>query len=460
MRMFNAEQLTSALGDCLQSSIPSDVIVCNISTDTRTISEGDMFVALSGERFDGHHYIDMAIQHGAAVVMVEHEQTLDIPQILVSNTRLALAKLATFIRKEFVSQGGKVVGLTGSVGKTTNKQMLASILSQQGKTHATKGNLNNDLGVPFTWFDLPTDACFAVIEMGANHQGEIDYLSKITQPQVAMITNAGEAHLEGFGGLNGVAKGKGELFSNLRAGDTAVINADDTYADYWRNLITDGVAIKTFSLKDANADVFASNVADDGSQFTLNTSYESITVKLPTLGMHNVINALGCACCALALGVAPTQIATGLAQFTNAKGRLQTTQIGNLTIIDDSYNANPMSMRASADILSSQNSYNIMVVGDMAELGTDSRNLHAELGKTLTDKADHFLCLGNFMQAFAEQNDKAEHFSDIELLNSKLLNIIQTKNNVTILVKGSRSMAMERVIHFIQQQLNGHNQIG
>lgn len=451
MRAFNTEQLTQILGDCLQSPIQSDVIVCSISTDTRTITEGDTFVALSGERFDGHDYIDTAIERGASVVMVERAQNTQVPQIIVSNTRLALAKLATTIRDEFVAGGGKVVGLTGSVGKTTNKQMLASILSQAGKTHVTKGNLNNELGVPFTWFDLPTDAEFAVIEMGANHLGEIDYLAQITQPQIAMITNAGEAHLEGFGGLDGVAKGKGELFTHLHTGDAAVINADDHYADYWRKLIAHGVAVKTFSLKDQNADVFATDIADDGMSFVLNANSENIAVNLPTQGIHNVMNALGCAACALSLGVALPKIANGLAQFESAKGRLQRLTIGDLTVIDDTYNANPTSMRASADMLSRNNGYKIMVVGDMGELGKNARELHATLGKELTNKADCFLCVGQLMRAFADANPNATHFDEMSNLQQALSDIITKQPQVTILIKGSRSMKMECLIEYLEE---------
>lgn len=452
---INSQQLNLILEGLLKAPIPTGVIVCDIHTDTRTLAAGQTFVALSGERFDGHQFIDTAIAKGANLLIVEREQTTatssTAPQIIVTNTRLALGRIAAAVRDDFVQGGGKVVGLTGSAGKTTNKQMLASIFSQVGHTHATKGNLNNDLGVPFTWFAVPEDAEFAVIEMGANHQGEIDYLAGITRPQVAMITNAGEAHLEGFGGLDGVAKGKGELFQQLLAGDTAVINLDDNYADYWRGLLAEGVAVKTFSLHNADADVFATDINDSGqlTRFTLNADGKKFAVSLPVGGWHNVMNALGCTACALALGVDLTAIVAGLEQFEGAKGRLQTYSIGTLTVIDDTYNANPLSMRASSDILAAQDGYKIMVIGEMGELGNDALQLHADLGRDLQGKADVFLCLGDNMTAFADNNDRATHFSDLETLNNTLLGLVKQQPSATILVKGSRSMQMERVVELL-----------
>ncbi len=451
MKALTAGQLTELLGDCLQSPIKSDVIVCSISTDTRTLTEGDTFVALSGERFDGHAFVDTAIKNGAAVILAEKKQAVSVPQIVVSNSRLALAKIAGYIRDNFVNGGGKIVGLTGSVGKTTNKEMIAAILAQAGKTHATKGNLNNDLGVPFTWFALPDNCDYAVIEMGANHQGEIDYLSRITRPQVAMITNAGPSHLEGFGGLDGVAKGKGELFANLGSGDTAILNIDDHYADYWRTLLKAGVKLKTFSLHNQSADVYASAISGNGQQFRLHAAGDSIDIALPSVGLHNVTNALGCAACALALGIDLSSIAKGLGQFSNAQGRLNSLQLQMLTLIDDSYNANPMSMRAAADTLSKVQNYRIMVVGDMAELGDDAGKLHGQLGKDLKEKADTFLCLGKYMVEFAYNNPKAKHFDTLESLETALTGLLDDNPQATVLVKGSRSMKMERIVNFIKK---------
>lgn len=457
MRTFDATELTQVLQSLLLEPIADTVVVKKINTDTRTIQAGDTFVALGGEHFDGHDYAHIAVERGASHLLVERVLPLGVPQIVVTDTRLALGALATQIRRDFTKRGGKVVGLTGSVGKTTNKQMLAAILSQVGETHATKGNLNNDLGVPFTWFDLPADSQFAVIEMGANHQSEIAYLATITRPQVAMITNAGEAHLQGFGGLDGVAKGKGELFAQLTDGQTAVINADDHYADYWRGLLATGVKTMCFAYADNHADVYATAVSKDGSQFTLCYQDDRVAVQLPTVGQHNVSNALGCAACAVALGASLADIAKGLAMFETAQGRLQKHVIGDYVVIDDTYNANPMSMRASADILSVAAGHRIMVLGDMGELGEDELALHQALGKDLHDRADCFLCLGTRMTAFAEVNPKAQHFASMEALCESLLQQLQSLQQATVLVKGSRSMTMERVVEYVltAPSLNG-----
>ncbi len=452
MRAFSADKLRIILADILLADIPDGVVVSSINTDTRSIGNGQTFVALSGERFDGHRFVGNAVSAGAANVIVERDGVddgeLSVPQIIVKDTRLALAKMAAVIRNEFT---GRVIGLTGSVGKTTSKQMLTAIFSQVGKTHATRGNFNNDLGVPFTWFDLPDDAQYAIIEMGANHQGEIAYLAGITRPDVAMITNAGESHLEGFGGLQGVAKGKGELFVSLTAGNKAIVNLDSRFSDYWQSLLPDSVDGLTFSLTNCKATVYAKEINTDASTFTLCHADHQMTVNLPTVGQHNVMNALGSAACAIALDIDLDVIAEGLARFKTAKGRLQKYVLGNLTLIDDTYNANPVSMRASADILSTGKGCRIMVVGDMEELGKDEISLHENLGRDLLGQADCFLCLGEKMKAFSSVNPDARQMENIEQLNDTLAAMIEDNchEDITVLVKGSRSMRMERVVHYL-----------
>ena len=447
MKSFSASELNIILQDILLSPVPSEVVINAINTDTRTLKKGETFVAIAGDSFDGHAFIENAEKLGANNIIAERSQNaIQINQVLVTNTRLALAKLATQIRKFFK---GKVVGLTGSVGKTTSKQMLTSICSQVGKTHATKGNFNNALGVPFTWFDVPEDADFAIIEMGAKHQGEIAFLSAITRPEVAMITNAGEAHLQGFGGLDGVAKGKGELFAGLTENDTAILNLDDKYHHYWRGLLGKKVDLLTFSLGNDKADVFADSISFDGASFILCFQESNQALALPTTGLHNVMNALGCATCALSLGIKLCDIAKGLANFEGALGRLQRHQFGQVTIIDDTYNANPVSMRASAEILQKVAGYRVMVIADMEELGSDEMLMHAQLGGDLAAKADLFFCLGEKMTAFAKKNHKAQHFAKIDGLNKALLEVVKNQDLVTVLVKGSRSMKMERVIKYL-----------
>lgn len=454
MKIFDTRQLETIFAEILLQPVPVGISVTRINTDTRSIQSGDTFVALSGEHFDGHDFVEAAVSAGAKYVISEKVLAVDVPQIVVKNTRLALAALATDIRRDFSKSGSKIIGLTGSVGKTTNKQMLAAIFSQVGKTHATAGNLNNDLGVPFTWFDLPDRTQFAVIEMGANHQGEIAYLSKITRPDVAMITNAGESHLEGFGGLEGVAKGKGELFAQLTAGQVAVINIDDVYAEYWQGLLSSDVLSKTFSLENNQADVYAKDIAADGSRFILCYGDETVAVSLPIVGQHNVLNAVGSAACAIALGVSLVDIAKGLSQFETAKGRLQKHLIDTGIVIDDSYNANPMSMRASADILSTMPGQRLMVLGDMGELGDEALALHKQLGRDLQGKADQFFCLGDKMRAFADSNQDAKHFPSITLLVQALEQKIRQIPQVSVLVKGSRFMKMERVVEHLTAKVD------
>ncbi|PID66965.1 MAG: UDP-N-acetylmuramoyl-tripeptide--D-alanyl-D-alanine ligase [Gammaproteobacteria bacterium] len=451
MRQFTTAELNRLWQNILLEPISEDVTLSVVNTDSRTVNAGETFVVVSGENFDAHQFIASAVERGANAVVVEKKQdNLSVPQIVVNNTRLALAVLAKSIRQHFT---GTVIGLTGSVGKTTNKQMLASVLSQVGKTHATQGNLNNDLGVPFTWFALSDDAQYAVIEMGANHQGEIAYLAQMTRPNIAMITNAGPAHLAGFGGLDGVAKGKGEVFAGLSAGDTAIINRDDNYHAYWQGLVKTDVNVLTFALRDKTADIYAKAISADGSHFTLCYRGQEQAVTLPTVGQHNVMNALGVSACAIAAGVALSDIAKGLAVFETAEGRLQKHRRGAVTIIDDTYNANPLSMRASADILAGSRGYRVMVIGDMGELGEDELALHARLGLDLEKKADAFFCFGDKMRLFAENNRLARHFDDLSTLCAAVLHTLSTHPAATVLIKGSRSMQMERVATYLLNTL-------
>lgn len=453
MRPIDATELTLVLGDLLIEPVPESLVIKAITTDTRSRTTAETFVALTGEQFDGHDYVAAACQQGITQAVVEKVLDLPIQQVVVSNTRLALGRLAARVRQNFVQEGGKIVGLTGSAGKTTSKQMLLSILSQEGKTHATCGNLNNDLGVPFTWFDLPDNIQYAVIEMGASQQQEIAYLATITQPDIALVTNAAEAHLQGFGGLAGVAKGKGELFASLTAGKTAIINRDDRYAEDWLNLLADGVNYLTFSLYDDKADVYAQSVLADGSGFTLCYRDEKVAVLLPTVGRHHVMNALGSAACAIALGFSLDTLAKGLSMFTAPEGRLQKQVRGDWVVIDDTYNANPLSMRASAELLVLASSPRLMVLGDMGELGKAARKLHEQLGIDLQDKADLFLCVGEHMRHFVKNNPKAKHYESVAACCSALSDYLKDNQKATVLVKGSRSMKMERIVDFLLKNL-------
>jgi len=452
MKTLSVTALSNIWQELLQSAIPDHFSIANIATDTRTLQKGDTFIALMGERFDGHDFIAQAIAKGAKNLVLERAVSAPLPQIVVRDTRLALGRLAKYIRRQFT---GKVIGLTGSVGKTTSKQMLVSILSIVGKTHATKGNLNNDLGVPFTWFKVDTNDDFAIIEMGANHLGEIAYLADISQPDIALVTGAGAAHLEGFGSLAGVAQGKGELFTHLAPQATAIINADDRHADYWSNLLHTDTKRLTFSTHQPSADVYAERINDDGSSFNLYCNKQHIAIELPTIGRHHVANAVGAAACAIALDIDLTTIAQGLKSFIPDTGRVTFYRIKDLTIIDDTYNANPVSMAAAADILDKITHPTIMVLGDMAELGQDSRSLHAQLAKDLGNKAGLYYCLGDNMLAFIEHNRLATHFNNIDELMAAIIAAIDKASEITVLVKGSRHMRMERIVNELKSHFGG-----
>lgn len=460
MEPFDAKTLNrvwhSLLVETLDESAHNTAMIASINTDSRAIKPMDCFVALVGEHFDGHDFCQAAVNQGANLLVVESKQPIDCPQIVVKDTRRALGLLAAEIRRQF---GGQVIGLTGSVGKTTTKQMLANICQQVGKTHMTQGNLNNDLGVPFTWFALPEGCQFAVIEMGANHQGEIAYLAEIVQPDVGLVLNAGQAHLAGFGGLDGVAKGKGELFSALQSHQTAVINADDAYASWWQDMAANAGSKVTFSMREnAGADVYASDIQLAEQRFTLHYGQNTATVNLPVVGKHYVQNAIAAAAAAYAAGLPMAAVVAGLQTFTLAAGRQQLIQLGQVVIIDDTYNANPQSMQAAGDALSFATGYKIMVLGDMAELGEAQIEIHAQLGASLQHAADAFFCTGTMMQHFAQHNQRAQWFLDKQRLSDELLQWIASNVDktvpTTILVKGSRSMKMETIVEFLRQQIN------
>ena len=420
-----------------------DVAIERLERDSRQAQVGDLFLALQGERFDAHDFVPQ-VAGKASAALVSRLVEASIPQVLVDDVRLALGRLAAAWRQQFTQP---VVGLTGSNGKTTLKEMLTAILSQQGQTLATLGNLNNDIGMPLTLLRLREADQFAVIEMGANHFGEIAYLTNIVQPNVAILNNAGNAHLEGFGDLAGVARAKGEIFAGLRDAGVAIINADDTYADYWLGLNTQRPVLR-FGM-DNPAEV--QGVVDARNQFWIHAQGQAVAVNLHLLGRHNQMNALAAAAAALALGLSLETIATGLATLKAVKGRLCPKQgkHGGM-VIDDTYNANPTSTAAAVTVLASVQGRKIMVLGDMGELGDTGLALHAAIGEQAAMQGvDALFTLGNLSaaasQAFAQvKGGVAQHFGDLTDLLTVLGQTLQPET--TVLVKGSRSARMERVV--------------
>ncbi len=419
-----------------------DVTFTGVCSDSRALAAGNLFVALGGPNHDGHDYVAVAAERGAAAALVERPVAGVLPQIVVDAARTALGRLAAGWRQAL---GTPLVAVTGSNGKTTVKEMLAAILGQVGPTLATAGNLNNDIGVPLTLLRLDAGHRFGVIEMGANHPNEIAYLTGLARPQVAIVNNAGSAHLEGFGSLEGVARAKGEIYGGLAARGTAVINADDGYADVWKQLAGTRPRL-TFGLNGA-ADVRASYRTDNvGSDLTVTTPNGTFACRLPLLGSHNVRNALAAIAGALALGVGHEAMAAGLSGLKPVRGRLAPRQAPNgAVVIDDSYNANPASLRAGIDVLAACAGRRLLILGDMAELGDDAAALHAASGEAARVAGiDGLYAVGplshNAVTAFGEGGI---HFDSQAALIEALRH--QLAPGVTVLVKGSRSARMERV---------------
>lgn len=419
-----------------------------VSIDTRRLSAGELFVALGGDRFDGHAFVGDAKEKGAAGALVEQVETCELPQIEVQDSRASLGSLSRRWREQYELP---VVGVTGSNGKTTVKEMLASIFSCAGTVLATRGNLNNDIGVPLTLLRLEAGHRYAVIEMGANHFGEIAYLTSLAQPAIGVITNAAPAHLEGFGDLDGVARAKGELIEGLPHDGTAVINADDDYAPVWRSLAGERPVL-TFA-REANADVRAHDVQpltgseSTGSNFRLTCSHGERSVRLSLAGLHNVSNALAAAASALAAGAGLDAIAEGLSRVTAVGGRLNLIERADgVCVVDDSYNANPSSLEVAMDYVCELGGAAWLVLGDMGELGDEAGSLHADTGEQAKARGFQRLFTVGPLAANAAKTfgDGAEAFATAGDLITSLEN--QLVPGVTVLVKASRRMQFETVV--------------
>ncbi len=420
-----------------------DVRLQGVSTDTRTLQAGQLFVALHGPNFDGHDYLAEAKARGAAACMVE-KPVANCPSIIVGDTRLALGRLARAWRQRFTLP---LVAVTGSNGKTTVKEMLATILGQQGQTLATRGNLNNDIGLPLTLFDLDAGYTAAVVEMGANHAGEIAYLTRLAEPGVAVITNAAPAHLEGFGSLEGVARAKGEIFQGLSETGTAIINADDPFAPLWREFAQSRKTLSFGLLQPA--DVTARwQAGERGSQLQVTTPEGELECTLALLGEHNVMNALAAIAAALAVGLPMTAIKAGLEEMQPVPGRLQLKPgLKGCRIIDDTYNANPASLTAAIQVLAGFAGKRILVLGDMGELGENAIPLHAEAGRVAKAAGiEGLYAVGSMAKAAVESfGAGAEWFADQPTASATLQS--ELASDVTVLLKGSRLSHMEQVVN-------------
>ncbi|HET7557654.1 MAG TPA: UDP-N-acetylmuramoyl-tripeptide--D-alanyl-D-alanine ligase [Rhodanobacteraceae bacterium] len=422
----------------------ADAPVRGVSTDSRKVGVDELFVALKGEYHDGHEHLAQAAERGASGAMVMRRVNGDLPQVVVADTLLALGDLASAVRAK---RRARVVGITGSNGKTTVKTLAASILQRHGRTHSNAGNFNNEIGLPLSLLSMPQDSEYAVMEMGAGKPGDIAYLAAIARPEVGLVNNIAPAHLERMRTLEGVAETKGALYQALPADGTAIINADDAFADFFTGLAGSRRVLRFgFGTK---ADVRADDIAlePEGSAFTLVTPAGSHAVRLSLPGRHNVGNALAAAAIAHALEVPLAEIVEGLQNAPTVGGRLRRqVAAGGWSVIDDSYNANPGSTAAAIATLALQPGERWLVLGDMAELGSDAASMHAQIGKQAYDAGIERLFAVGTLSAHAAQafGVNARHFATQADLIAALRT--QLHAGLSVLVKGSRSAGMEHVV--------------
>ena len=447
--MLEAWMLSSVLGALKGRLAGADAFFNGVSIDSRKIEPGQLFVALSGERFDGHDFLEQVATRSAAAALVEREvEEVELPQLVVADTRLALGQLGALNRAAF---RGRVAAVTGSSGKTTVKEMLASILRADhgaaAAVLATRGNLNNELGAPLTLLELAPQHQSAVIELGASHLGEIAYTVGLTRPQVAIITNAGTAHVGEFGGPDKIVEAKGEILEGLAADGVAVLNRDDPAFASWTQRAA-GRRVLSFAVH-APADFAARNLARDARgclAFTLVGLAGEARIQLNLLGEHNVANALAAAAAAHAMGVALEAIRRGLEELQAVKGRAQAQLApSGMRVIDDSYNANPASMHAAVDILAGFPGRTVLVLGDMGELGDWAEQGHREVGEYARGKVAALYAVGPLMaHAVTAFGTGGRHFAS----QAELIAVLTAEQapETTLLIKGSRSAAMDKVV--------------
>ena len=432
----------------------SDAAFGAVTTDTRRLARGALYVALRGERFDGNDFVARAAEGGAAGALVSRLAEVPLPQIEVDDTRIAFGRMARVWRENFAIP---VIAVTGSAGKTTVKELIAGIVGRERRICVTEGNLNNDIGVPLTLMRLDEQDAALVIELGANHGGEIAYLAGLVQPTIAVITNAGAAHLEGFGSLRGVAQAKGELLDHLPRAGAAVLNADDRYFGEWRSRSTAGETIAFGTSPAADCRVVGDvELTPGGSRFRMRLpDGTEIETHLPLAGQANVMNALAAAAAAHAAGCDADAIRAGLESAQPVRGRLAACAGRNgAVIIDDSYNANPSAAKAALDHLGKLPGRHVFVLGDMLELGSEGPALHAEVGLYAADRADAFYGFGALAgDAAAAFGTSARHFDDLDALRAAVENELEP--GVTVLIKGSRSMGLDRLVAMLAEPEGG-----
>lgn len=433
-----ASSIKSKFGD------NNDLCLQGLSIDSRTTNPGDLFVAITGDNFNGHDFIDNAVSNGARAAVIEKNIKTDIPTLTVDDSRLALGDIAYHWRKEF---NYPLIAITGSNGKTTVKEMISAIFSQQGNVLSTIGNLNNEIGVPLTLLQLTSEYKHAVVEMGANHVGEIEYLSNITVPDVAIITNVAEAHLGGFGSIENIAKAKAEIFSGLSKTGIAILNANDNYYSYWKEQC--GVKNISFGINNENADVYAVvNKVSVNNEIRIHTPLGEFVVTLKLLGLHNITNALAATAAAIACDIPLYSISKGLEQVNSIAGRLEIKNgVYGCRIIDDTYNANPGSLKAAINVLTGFPGKHYCALADMGELGSNAVDLHGKCGELLKNAGiDKLFTIGELASESSKIfGENGFSFKEFETMSSSIKKEIDSDS--TLLVKGSRYMHMEKLVN-------------
>ena len=434
-----------------------------LCTDTRKVRAKDVFLALSGENFDGHQFCQQAVDAGAAALVVERLVDVAVPQLLVKSCHLALGMIAKYNRDQY---RGPLIAVTGSNGKTTTKELIAAILAVKGNTLATQGNLNNEIGVPLTLLRFNGQQQYSVVEMGANAKGEISYCTALAQPDVAIITNAMGAHLEGFGSIQGVVEAKGEIFQGLVKGGTAVLNLDDSNVNQWMSMLqTDrpmAINCLTFSLENPRADVYASGLqqlSDGNYSFQLHYQGRSAAVTLQLLAIHNVLNALAASAAVFAIGASLSEVVQGLQSVSTVGGRLTAlSAINSATVIDDSYNGNPDSVKAGIDFLAKLQGRKILALGDMAELGKDEKQLHQSIGTYAAQQGIDYLFSCGPLGGLAAREFAVSKGGKVTAFANKneMLKTLKTMMNAQtkVLIKGSLSSGMKQVVNELTQEVS------
>ncbi|MEI2563917.1 UDP-N-acetylmuramoyl-tripeptide--D-alanyl-D-alanine ligase [Vibrio metoecus] len=443
-------QLCSVLNARL---IGADRAIRAVSTDSRQIPAEALFVALVGERFDAHDFASQAVIGGAVALLVEHELDADCSQLVVADTKQALGQLGAWVHAQCQTP---TVAITGSCGKTTVKEMVASILSQKGQVLYTQGNFNNDIGVPLTLLRSTAEDDYAVIELGANHIGEIAYTTALVKPDVALVNNVAAAHLEGFGSIDGVKRAKGEIYQGLREGAVAIVNLDSHGGEHWKAVLADKT-VKTFSATDHNADFYPRDVRLNPlgvASFTLVTPIGEVDIELGIIGQHNVANALAAAALSLEMGASLAEIGQGLAHLSKVKGRVDLTHLrDDITLIDDSYNASVPAMKAAVDLLGSFSAVRWLILGNMAELGDESLALHQQVGEHAAPFSFEFVLTYGKDAKVISDLCQGHHFATHQDMMTFIEQHIEQQGRAQVLlVKGANSAGMSKIAAALKEK--------